>query len=77
MRMPERHFMQGLQSFDFPLRGNVMKTINDSKPPSLKRDILITLTLKFIAMGIIWALCFSHPIEHELDTRAVSQHLLA
>jgi hypothetical protein len=77
MRTPLRHFLQGLQCFDFPPRGNVMKTTNDSKSPSLKKDIFVTLTLKFIAMGIIWALCFSHPIEHELDTRAVSQHLLA
>ena len=50
---------------------------NFRKQPSLRKDILITLLLKFIALGIIWALCFCHPIEHELDTRAISQHLFA
>ncbi len=52
-------------------------TTRDSKPPSLRKDLVLTLTLKFIALGIIWALSFSHPLEHQLDTRAVSQHLLA
>lgn len=54
-----------------------MTTSNDSKLSSLQSEIIIVLILKFIALGIIWALCFSHPIEHELDTRAVNQHLLA
>jgi hypothetical protein len=68
--------LQGLQ-FLISAKGNIMKSNNAAKHPSLRKDLLITLTLKFIALGVIWALCFSHPIKHELDTRAVSQHLLS
>lgn len=44
--------------------------------PNLKRDIIITLIIKALAIYSIWALFFSHPLEKQLTPSKVSAHLL-
>jgi hypothetical protein len=45
--------------------------------PSFEKDIVITLIVKLMALGLIWALCFSHPTDKKIDMNAMNQHLLS
>ncbi|MDR3492268.1 MAG: hypothetical protein P4M12_09550 [Gammaproteobacteria bacterium] len=51
----------------------------NAKPqsPSLAKDLFITLLLKFTALILIWAVCFSHPMDKKIDTQEMNQHLLS
>ena len=44
---------------------------------SFEKDILITVIVKLMALGLIWALFFSHPTDKTIDTQAMNEHLLS
>lgn len=43
---------------------------------NFKRDILLALLFKAIALFVLWKIFFSHPIDKTLTPQKVSAHLL-
>lgn len=43
----------------------------------LGREISIALTVKLLALGIVWWAFFSDPIDHDLDHRDIERVMIA
>jgi hypothetical protein len=45
------------------------------KQRSYKRDIILSLIIKLTLLSLIWWLCFSHPLDKNLEPNTISTHL--
>jgi hypothetical protein len=45
------------------------------KQHSYKHDIILSLIIKLSLISLIWWLCFSHPLDKNLQPNTISTHL--
>lgn len=43
--------------------------------PSLRRDIIVTLIIKFSLLYGLWYVSFSHPVKHQIQTKELALRL--
>jgi len=42
-----------------------------------RKEISLVIAAKLIGLFLLWWLCFSHPMDKQLTSQQVAQHLLA
>lgn len=41
-----------------------------------RKEIILVITLKLLALTVIWFVCFSHPVSKKLTPQSLAQHYL-
>lgn len=41
-----------------------------------RKEIILVITLKLLALTLIWFVCFSHPVSKKLTPQSLAQHYL-
>ena len=53
----------------------VKPTATQKSKRKLRYEIATLLIIKLCLLGLLWALCFSHPIEKQINADAMYYHL--
>lgn len=54
-----------------------MNRIGTKKFSFLKKNILVLLAIKGALLFLLWAICFSHPIDKKITHTDIIRHLIS